>query len=181
MKFRAIVILALCVVIMLIFALYKFLLVPLFMYGWATGAFLILSSQKKLKLNSKDFLNKYSWSYLGVSVLLVLLATVNSIVYHNRTKEYQKCFDAEINDTVVSLDRWDKMGKEIYLANGESYVVFIEPLTEVIDLEKVIQKKKNIVTLRKKANNDTIVFVDSYDYRWIFKIGDPSLKTIFEK
>ena len=181
MKLRTIVILALCVVIMLIFVLYKFLLVPLFMYGWATGAFIIISHQKKIKLNCKDFLNKYSWSYLGVSVLLIFLAGVNSIGYHNRTKEYQKCFDAEINDTVVSLDRWDKMGKEIYLANGESYVVFIEPLTEVIDLEKVIQKKKNIVTLRKKANNDTIVFVDSYDYRWIFKIGDPSLKTIFEK
>ena len=181
MKLRTIVILVLCVVIMLIYALYNFLLVPIFMYGWATGAFLILSSQKKLKLNSKDFLNKYSWSYLGVSVLLVLLATVNSIGYHNRTKEYQKCFDAEINDTVVSLDRWDNMGKEIYLANGESYVVFIEPLTEVIDLEKVIQKKKNIVTLRKNANNDTIVFVDSYDYRWTFKIGDPTLKNVFEK
>ena len=181
MKLRTIVILVLCVVIMLIYALYNFLLVPIFMYGWATGAFLILSSQKKHKLNSKDFLNKYSWSYLGVSVLLVLLATVNSIGYHNRTKEYQKCFDAEINDTVVSLHRWGKMGKEIYLENGESYVVFIEPLTEVIDLEKVIQKKKNIVTFRKKANNDTIIFVDSYDYRWTFKIGDPSLKTIFEK
>ena len=181
MKLRTIIILALCVVIMLIYALYNFLLVPIFMYGWATGAFLITLHQKKIKLNWKDFLNKYSWSYLGVSVLLIFLAGVNSIGYHNRTKEYQKCFDAEINDTVVSLDRWDKMGKEIYLANGESYVVFIEPLTEVIDLEKVIQKKKNTVTLRKKANNDTIVFVDSYDYRWIFKIGDPSLKTIFEK
>ena len=181
MKLRTIVILALCVVIMLIYALYNFLLVPIFMYGWATGAFLILSSQKKLKLNSKDFLNKYSWYYFGISVLLIFLAGVNSIGYHNSAKEYRRCFDAEINDTVVSLDRWGKMEKEIYLANGESYVVFIEPLTEVIDLEKVIQKKKNIVTLRKKANNDTIVFVDSYDYRWIFKIGDPSLKTIFEK
>ena len=181
MKLRTIVILVLCVVIMLIYALYNFLLVPIFMYGWATGAFLILSSQKKLKLNSKDFLNKYSWSYLGVSVLLVFFAAVNSIGYHNSAKEYRRCFETEINDTVVSLDRWGKMGKEIFLANGESYVVFINPLTEVIDLEKVIQKKKNIVTLRKNANNDTIVFVDSYDYRWIFKIGDPSLKTIFEK
>lgn len=181
MKLRTIVILALCVVIMLIFALYKFLLVPLFMYGWATGAFLIASHQKKIKLNCKDFLNKYSWYYLGVSVLLIFLASVNSIGYHNRAKEYRRCLDTEINDTVVSLDRWGKMGNEIYLANGESYVVFIEPLTEVIELEKIIQKKKNIVTLRKKANNDTIVFVDSYNYRWIFKIGDPTLKTVFEK
>ena len=181
MKLRTIVILALCVVIMLIFALYKFLLVALFMYGWATGAFIIISHQKKIKLNCKDFLNKYSWSYLGVSVLLIFLAGVNSISYHNSAMEYRLCFDAEINDTVISFDRWGKMGKKIYLVNGESYVVFIEPLTEVIDLEKVIQKKKNKVTLRKKANNDTIVFVDSYDYRWTFKIGDPSLKTVFEK
>ena len=181
MKFTTIVILTLCVAITGIYALYNFLLLPVLVYGWATAMFIITLNRKQIKFNCIDFLNKYSWSYLGVSVLLIFLAGVNSIGYHNRTKEYQKCFDAEINDTVVSLDRWDKMGKEIYLANGESYVVFIEPLTEVIDLEKVIQKKKNIVTLRKKANNDTIVFVDSYDYRWIFKIGDPSLKTIFEK
>ena len=181
MKLRTIVILVLCVVIMLIYALYNFLLVPIFMYGWATGAFIIISHQKKIKLNCKDFLNKYSWYYFGISVLLIFLAGVNSIGYHNSAKEYRRCFDAEINDTVVSLDSWGKMGNEIYLAKGESYVVFLKPLTEVIDLEKVIQKKKNIVTLRKKANNDTIVFVDSYYYRWIFKIGDPSLKTIFEK
>ena len=58
MKLRTIVILALCVVIILIFALYKFLLVPIFMYGWATGAFIIISHQKKIKLNCKDFLNR---------------------------------------------------------------------------------------------------------------------------
>lgn len=118
MKLRTIVILALCVVIMLIFALYKFLLVPLFMYGLATGAFLITSHQNKIKLNCKDFLNKYSWSYLGVSVLLIFLAGVNSIGYHNSAKEYRRCFDVEINDTVISLDRWGKMGNKIYLANG---------------------------------------------------------------
>ena len=180
MKLRTIVILALCVVIMLIFALYKFLLVPLFMYGWATGAFLILSSQKKLKLNCKDFLNKYSWSYLGVSVLLIFLAGVNSIGYHNRAKEYRLCFDAEINDTVVSLDRWGKMGKKVRLSNGESFGIFIDPLTKVIELENVIKEKKNIIILHKKAQNDTIVFVDSYDYEWTFEIANPSLKTIFE-
>ena len=129
MKLRTIVILALCVVIMLIFALYKFLLVPLFMYGWATGAFIIISHQKKIKLNCKDFLNKYSWSYLGVSLLLIFLAGVNSIGYHNRTKEYQKCFDAEINDTVVSLESWGKMGNKVRLTNGESFGIFIDPLT----------------------------------------------------
>ena len=181
MKLRTIVILVLCVVIMLIYALYNFLLVPIFMYGWATGAFLILSSQKKLKLNSKDFLNKYSWSYLGVSVLLVFFAAVNSIGYHNSAKEYRRCFETEINDNVAGIDRWGKMGNKINLTNGESFGVYISPLTQVIELENVIQKKKNMVTLQKKANNDTIVFVDSYDYRWVFKIGDPSLKTIFEK
>ena len=129
MKLRTIVILALCVVIMLIFVLYKFLLVPLFMYGWATGAFIIISHQKKIKLNCKDFLNKYSWSYLGVSLLLIFLAGVNSIGYHNRTKEYQKCFDAEINDTVVSLESWGKMGNKVRLTNGESFGIFIDPLT----------------------------------------------------
>ena len=180
MKLRTIVILALCVVIMLIFVLYKFLLVPLFMYGWATGAFIIISHQKKIKLNCKDFLNKYSWSYLGVSLLLIFLAGVNSIGYHNRTKEYQKCFDAEINDTVVSLESWGKMGNKVRLTNGESFGIFIDPLTEVIELENVIQKKKNIVILQKKAQNDTIVFVDSYDYEWIFELANPSLKTIFE-
>ena len=181
MKLRTIVILVLCVVLMLIYALYNFLLVPIFMYGWATGAFLILSSQKKLKLNSKDFLNKYSWSYLGVSVLLVFFAAVNSIGYHNSAKEYRRCFETEINDTVAGIDRWGKMGNKINLTNGESFGVYISPLTQVIELENVIQKKKNMVTLQKEANNDTIVFVDSYDYRWTFKIGDPSLKTIFEK
>ena len=118
MKLRTIVILALCVVIMLIFALYKFLLVPLFMYVWATGAFIIISHQKKIKLNCKDFLNKYSWSYLEVSVLLIFFAGVNSIGYHNRAKEYRLCFDAEINDTVVSLDRWGKMGKKFIWKMG---------------------------------------------------------------
>ena len=117
---------------------------------------------------------------MGVSVLLVLLATVNSIGYQNRTKEYQKCFDAEINDTVVSVERWGKMGKKVRLTNGESFGIFIDPLTQVIELENVIQKKKNIVILHKKAQNDTIVFVDSYDYEWTFEIADPSLKTIFE-
>ena len=180
MKLRTIVILVLCVVIMLIYALYNFLLVPIFMYGWATGAFLILSSQKKLKLNCKDFLNKYSWSYLGVSVLLIFLAGVNSIGYHNRAKEYRLCFDAEINDTVVSLDRWGKMGKKVRLSNGESFGIFIDPLTKVIELENVIKEKKNIIILHKKAQNDTIVFVDSYDYEWTFEIANPSLKTIFE-
>ena len=129
MKLRTIVILALCVVIMLIFVLYKFLLVPLFMYGWATGAFLITLHQKKIKLNWKDFLNKYSWSYFGVSVLLIFLAGVNSIGYHNSAKEYRRCFDAEINDTVVSLESWGKMGNKVRLTNGESFGIFIDPLT----------------------------------------------------
>ena len=159
MKLRTIVILTLCVVIMLIYALYNFLLVPIFMYGLASVAFLYTSYQKKIRLSCKDFLNKYSWSYFGVSALLIFFAGVNSIGYHNSAMEYRRCFDAEINDTVVSLDRWGKMGNEIYLAKGESYVVFTKPLTEVIDLGKVIQKKKNIVTLQKNANNDTIVFV----------------------
>lgn len=72
------------------------------------------------------------------------------------------------------------MGKKIYLANGESYGVFIEPLTTVIELERIVQHRKNIVILHKKADNDTLIFVDSYDYKWIFEIADPSLKTIFE-
>ena len=181
MKLRTIVILALCVVIMLIYALYNFLLVPIFMYGWATGAFLITLHQKKIKLNWKDFLNKYSWSYLGVAVLLVFWAAVISIGYHNSAKEYRRCFETEINDTVAGIDRWGKMGNKINLTNGESFGVYISPLTQVIELENVIQKKKNMVTLQKEANNDTIVFVDSYDYRWTFKIGDPTLKTVFEK
>ena len=87
---------------------------------------------------------------MGVSVLLVLLATVNSIGYQNRTNEYQKCFDAEINDTVVSLERWGKTGNKVRLTNGESFGIFIAPLTKVIELENVIQKKKNIVILQKK-------------------------------
>lgn len=162
------------------YALYNFIAVPILFYVWITIAFLVTSKKKQIKLNCIDFLNKYSWSYLGLSVLLVLLATVNSIGYQNRTKEYQKCFDAEINDTVVSLERWGKMGKKVRLTNGESFGIFIDPLTKVIELENVIQKKKNIVILQKKAQNDTIVFVDSYDYEWTFEIADPSLKTIFE-
>jgi len=162
------------------YALYNFIAVPILFYVWMTIAFLVTSKKKQIKLNCIDFLNKYSWSYLGVSVLLVLFATVNSIGAHNETKEYQKCFDAEINDTVVSLERWGKMGNKVRLTNGESFGIFIAPLTKVIELENVIQKKKNIVILQKKAQNDTIVFVDSYDYEWTFEIADPSLKTIFE-
>ena len=72
------------------------------------------------------------------------------------------------------------MGNEIKLANGESYRVYIAPLTMVIEVENIIQNKKNRIILQKKAYNDTIIFVDSYGYKWIFEIGDPSLKTIFE-
>lgn len=181
MKFRTIIILAICVVITGVYALYNFLLMPILVYGWATGAFLITLNKKHIKLNCIEFLNKYSWSYFGVSVLLVLLAAVNSIGYHNSAKEYRRCFESEINDTVASIDRWGKMGNKINLTNGESFGVYISPLTEVIDLENVIQKKRNIVTLHKKAQNDTIVFVDSHEYKWTFVIADPSLKTIFEE
>ena len=172
MKFRTILILAICCVIIGIYVIYNFMLLPILVYAWATVALLITSNRKQIKLNSVAFLNKYSWSYFGVSILLVLLAAV---------KEYRKCHNAQINDTVISLDRWGKMGNKINLSNGESYGVFIDPLTEVIELENVIQKKKNIVTLQKKAHNDTIVFVDSHEYKWTFVIADPSLKTIFEK
>ncbi|MEZ3558467.1 MAG: hypothetical protein K1V86_03255 [Duncaniella sp.] len=180
MKLRTIVVLTICVMITCTYALYNFIAVPILFYVWMTIAFLVTSKKKQIKLNCIDFLNKYSWSYLGVSVLLVLLATVNSIGYQNRTKEYQKCFDAEVNDTVVSLERWGKMGNKVRLSNGESFGIFIDPLTKVIELENVIQKKKNIVILQKKAQNDTIIFVDSYDYEWTFEIANPSLKTIFE-
>lgn len=181
MKFRTVIILAICVVITCVYAIYNFILLPILVYGWTTGALLITLNRKQIKLNCVDFMNKYSWSYFGVSILFVLLAAVNSIGYSNGAKEYRKCYNAQINDTVISLDRWGKMGNKINLTNGESYGVFIDPLTEVIELENVIQKKKNIVTLQKKARNDTIVFVDSHEYKWTFVIADPSLKTIFEK
>lgn len=121
MKLRTIVVLTICVMITCTYALYNIIAVPILFYVWMTIAFLVTSKKKQIKLNCIDFLNKYSWSYLGVSVLLVLLATVNSIGYQNRSKEYQK------------------------------------------------------VILHKKAQNDTIVFVDSYDYEWTFEIADPSL------
>ena len=181
MKLRTVVMLAICVVITGVYALYNFILVPILVYGWATGAFLITLNRKQIKLNCVEFLNKYSWSYFGVSVLLVLFAAINSIGYNNSAKEYRRCFESEINDTVAVIDRWGKTGNEINLTNGESFGVYISPLTKVIELENVIQKKKNIVTLQKKANNDTIVFVDSHDYKWTFVIADPSLKTVFEK
>lgn len=181
MKFRTIIILAICLVITGVYALYNFLLMPILVYGWATGAFLITLNKKHIKLNCIEFLNKYSWSYFGVSVLLVLLAAVNFIGYNNSSKEYRRCFETEINDTVAGIDRWGKMGYKINLTNGESFGVYISPLTKVIELENIIQNKKNIVTLQKKIHNDTIVFVDSHEYKWTFIIADPSLKTIFEK
>lgn len=170
-----------CVIIIGVYALYNFILLPVLFYGWATGAFIITLNKKQIKLNCVEFLNKYSWSYLGVSVLLVILAAVNSIGYHNGAKEYCRCFDAEINDTVFSLERWGKTGHKINLTNGESYGVFIEPLIKVIELENIIQKGKNIVILQKNAFNDTIVFMDSRSDEWTFVIADPSLKTIFEE
>lgn len=148
---------------------------PILVYGWATGAFLITINRKQIKLNYIEFLNKYSWSYLAY-LFTCLFAAVNSIGYHNSAKEYRRCLETEINDTVINLDRWGKTGNKVNLTNGESFGIFIAPLTEVIELENVIQKKKNIVTLQKKAHNDTIVFVDSHEYNWTFVIADPSLK-----
>lgn len=181
MKLITFVMLAICVVITGVYALYNFILVPILFYGCATGAFLITINRKQIKLNCVEFLNKYSWSYFAVSVLLIFFAAVNSIGYHNRSKEYRRCFEAGINDTVVSLDYWGKTGNKVNLTNGESFGIFIGPLTEVIELGNVVKKRKNIVTLQKKAHNDTIVFVDSHEYKWTFVIADPSLKTIFEK
>ena len=59
MKFRTIIILAICVVITGVYALYNFLLMPILLYGWATGAFLITLNKKQIKLNYIEFLNKY--------------------------------------------------------------------------------------------------------------------------
>ena len=176
MKLRTIVILTICVVIIGVYALYNFILGPVLVYGWATGAFLITLNRKQIKLTCVEFLNKYSWYYLGVSVLLVLLAAVNSIGYHNRAKEYRRCFESEINDTVAVIDRWGKTGNKVNLTNGESFGIFIGPYTKVIELENVIEKKKNIVTLQKKAHNDTIVFMDSHEYKWTFVLADPIIK-----
>lgn len=181
MKLRTIIILVICGIITLIYALYNSFLLPILIYGWATGAFIITSNKKHIKLHCIDFLNKYSWPYLGISALLVLMAVINSIGDHNRAMEYQRCYESEINDTVVSLDRWGKMGNKINLAGGESFGVFISPLTKVIEVENVIQRKKNSVVLHKTSDNDTIVFMDSYGYKWTFVISNPSLKTIFEK
>lgn len=150
------------------------------MYGGATAAFLIVLEKKRIKLDFKDFLNKYRWSYFGVSSLLIFFACVNSLGFYNRANEYHRCYNAAINDTVIALDRWGKMGNKIKLANGESYGVYIAPLTMVIEVENMVQKKRNRIILQKKAYNDTIIFVDSYGYKWTFEIGDPSLKTIFE-
>lgn len=181
MKLRTVVMLAICIVITGVYALYNFILVPILFYGCATGAFLITLNRKQIQLNCVEFMNNYSWSYFGVSVLLIFLAAVNSIEYHNKAKEYRRCFETEINDTVVSLDHWGKIGNKVNLTNGESFGIFIGPLTKVIEMGNVIQKRKNIVTLQKKAHNDTIVFVDSHEYKWTFVIADPSLKTIFEE
>ncbi len=180
MKPTTIIILAICVIITSVYAIYNFLFAPILMYGGATASFLITLDKKQIKLSPKDFLNKYRWSYFGVSVLLLFLAGVNSLGFHNSAKEYHRCYETAINDTVTALDRWGKMGNEIKLANGESYRVYIAPLTMVIEVENIIQNKKNRIILQKKAYNDTIIFVDSYGYKWIFEIGDPSLKTIFE-
>lgn len=181
MKLRTIITLTICFIITFIFAIYNFLLVPIFMYGMATVGFIITLNNKGVKLGYKEFLDKYSWPYLVVSIFLILFAVVNSIGINNAVKEYEKCYQTEINDTVVALDDWGKTGNKIRLATGESYCVFIGPLTEVIEVEGIIKKNKNIITLHKKAHNDTLTFVDSYDYKWYFEIGDPTLKTIFEK
>lgn len=88
MKLRTIVILSICVVITGVYAIYNFILLPILVYGLATGAFFITINRKHIKLSCVEFLNKYSWSYFGVSVLLVLLAAVNSIGFNNSSKEY---------------------------------------------------------------------------------------------
>ena len=51
MKLRTIIILAVCVVITGVYALYNFILMPILVYGWATGAFLITLNKKHIKLN----------------------------------------------------------------------------------------------------------------------------------
>lgn len=181
MRTDTIIILTVCAIITVIFAIYNFMAVPVMMYGGATIGFLFNLKQEHIKLSPAEFLNRYRWSYFGVSALLILLAGVNSIGYHNRAKEYHRCCETAINDTVIALDRRGKMGNMIKLANGETYGVFIAPLTKVIEVENIIRKNKNRIILKKKANNDTIIFIDSYGYTWTFPLADPSLKTIFEK
>ena len=181
MKLRTIIILSICVIITFIFAIYNFLIVPAFMYGMATVGIIITLRNRGQKLGYKEFLNKYNWSYLVVSIFLILFAVVNSIGFNKGAKEYERCYQTEINDTVVALNRWGKTGNKIILANGESYGVYIGPLTMVMEIESIIRKNKNIIILHKKAYNDTLIFVDSYDYKWCFEIGDPTLKNIFEE
>ncbi len=69
MKFRTILILAICCVIIGIYAIYNFILLPILVYAWATVALLITSNRKQIKLNSVAFLNKYSWSYFGLAIV----------------------------------------------------------------------------------------------------------------
>lgn len=54
MKLRTIIILAVCVVITGVYALYNFILMPILVYGWATGAFLITLNKKPLVSTKKS-------------------------------------------------------------------------------------------------------------------------------
>lgn len=56
---------------------------------------------------------------------------------------------------------------------------FINPFLSLYFLSGKADSKQTSTTFSKR--NDTIVFVDSHEYKWTFVIADPSLKTIFEK
>lgn len=158
--------------------IYKFALVALFMYGFATVACVNTMNQQKLHLDFWGFLKKYSWFYWLATITLILFAVVN---YHGdkaSERMYYQCYESAINDTVVSIDGWRKTGNKIELSNGKIYNVYVTPY--IGGVENIVRRKRNTIVAKKKAKCDTLYLEDSYNYQWQFVISNPKPKTIFE-
>lgn len=135
-------------------------------------------SQQKLHLDFWGFLKKYGWFYWIATVSLIVFAVGNYSGDRASAEKYYQCYESTINDTVVSIDYWRKTGNKIELSNGNTYYVYITPY--IGEVENIVRRKRNTIVAKKKANCDTLYFVDSYDYKWKYVISNPKPKTIFE-
>lgn len=176
---KSIILLIVIAIVLMTLVIYKFALAALFMYGFATFACVITMDQQKLHLDFWGFLNKYTWFYWVATITLILFAVVNYSGDKAAEKKYYHCYESALNDTVVSIDGWRKTGNEIELSSGKIYNVYVTPY--IGEVENIVRRKRNTIVAKKKANCDTLYFIDSYNYQWQFVISNPKPKTIFEK
>lgn len=175
---KSIILLIVIASVLMTLVIFKFAILAFFMYGFATFACVVTMQQKKKHLDFWGFLKEYGWFYWVASASLVLCAVVNYNGDKAAEKEYYRCYEAVMKDTVVSIGYWRKTGNVIDLSNGKSYRVYIYPY--IGEIENIVRKKRNIIIAHKEAYNDTINFEDLHGYEWNFVISNPQPKTIFD-